>query len=227
MDKEPKYMYNGSPVPRVTEIINKMIHEDYIVIWANKLGYQHKSYQTELKRYADIGTVTHKRIEEILKGAPLNYYESAPVRAFCKWYDIIRIQPEFKLIYSEKELVSRDYGGTLDALMLINGMRILVDFKTSNHITYKYFLQLAAYRKLLREQDGMVIDAAIILQLDKQQPEFEEYILFMNEFGSLMNYYEQAFNTLVSGYNAINKCESLYNEYITVRETLQDAKFSN
>ena len=56
------YNYNNIPVPRVTEILSKTIHEDYIVKWANYLGFKHLNYQDELDKYANIGTITHERI---------------------------------------------------------------------------------------------------------------------------------------------------------------------
>ena len=46
------YNYNNIPVPRVTEILSKTIHEDYIVKWANYLGFKHLNYQDELDKYA-------------------------------------------------------------------------------------------------------------------------------------------------------------------------------
>ena len=56
--------------------------------------------------------------------------------------------------------------------MRINGKIYLIDFKTSNHVTYKYYLQLAAYSKVLREKENINIDGVIILQLNKYQPKY-------------------------------------------------------
>ena len=61
-----KYFYNGQPVPRVTEIISSMLHEEYLMRWANSLGYKHKSYSKERDYAANIGDQTHKIIEQIL-----------------------------------------------------------------------------------------------------------------------------------------------------------------
>ena len=63
-----KYFYNGQPVPRVTEIISEMLHEEYLMKWANSLGYKHKNYNKERESAANIGTETHKIIERFLKG---------------------------------------------------------------------------------------------------------------------------------------------------------------
>ncbi len=47
------------------------------------------------------------------------------------------------------------YAGTLDRIINLNGKRILVDIKTSNAIYDSYWLQLAAYRRLLVEINTM------------------------------------------------------------------------
>ena len=71
------YHYNNIPVPRVTEILSKTIHEDYIVKWANYLGFKHLNYQDELDKYANIGTITHERISQILLGDSLRENDSS------------------------------------------------------------------------------------------------------------------------------------------------------
>ena len=58
-----RYTYNGKNVPRVTEIISKMIHEDAITQWANSLGFKHKSYTKTLNEAAVYGTHAHYGIE--------------------------------------------------------------------------------------------------------------------------------------------------------------------
>ena len=37
-----RYTYNGKNVPRVTEVISKMINEEKIINWANCLGFKNK-----------------------------------------------------------------------------------------------------------------------------------------------------------------------------------------
>ena len=73
-----KYMHNGIYVPRVTEIISKMIHEDYLLYWANSLGFKRKKYKEELELAASKGTLAHSEIEEHLNTAipevPLEKY---------------------------------------------------------------------------------------------------------------------------------------------------------
>jgi len=46
---EGAYVYNGKHVPRVTNILGKTIHEDYLMQWSNSLGFKRKSYSKTLK----------------------------------------------------------------------------------------------------------------------------------------------------------------------------------
>ena len=46
---ENKYFYKGIPVPRTTEILSSMLHEEYLMEWSNYLGrYQRKDYNEYL-----------------------------------------------------------------------------------------------------------------------------------------------------------------------------------
>ena len=60
-----RYFFNGIPVPRTTEILSSMLHEDYLMTWSNNIGlYQKKKYSETLKQAADIGSFTHEAIEK-------------------------------------------------------------------------------------------------------------------------------------------------------------------
>ena len=54
-----EYECNGKPVARVTNIISKMIGEQYLLKWANSLGFKHQSYNAVLSQFAVIGTKVH------------------------------------------------------------------------------------------------------------------------------------------------------------------------
>ena len=216
-----KYTYNGVSVPRVTEVISRMIHEEYLLKWANHLGFKHKSYTVERDYAANIGSMTHSRIEKILKGTyseeqlvlDMNFI---PIQSFRKWWEIVqKYNP--KVLYSEEKFVCQYYGGTLDAVIEIGGKIYLIDFKTSNHVGYKYFLQLAAYRKMLRESTGLELDGVIILQLDKNIPAFEEYIMNFPEYKPFMDHCEETFQRLVEGYYGIQLVEKEFKEYLKSR----------
>ena len=160
---EEKYFFKGNPVPRVTSVISSMIHEEYLIEWANYLGFKHQKYKDVVQQAFDIGTLTHERIEHILHNNDFNDNELIPVQSFWAWYSILKENNDIEVVYTEKQLVCDLYGGTLDAVLKINDKYYLIDFKTSKHVTYKYFLQLAAYRKMLRESENLNLNGVIIL----------------------------------------------------------------
>lgn len=217
--KDTKYFYEGTPVPRVTTVISAMIHEDYLLGWANSLGFKRKSYRNELNKAAYIGSATHHRIEEILHGDTPKDNELFTVQSFLKWYKGLISYNKVKVIYTEKTLVCSLFGGTLDCLLSINDKIYLIDFKTSNHVTYKYFLQLAAYRKMLREVENIEIDGLVILQLDKLEANFEEFAMNITIplHLELINHFEKAFVSLVEGYKNILIAQKYYALYLKER----------
>lgn len=93
--KESKYQFNGKPVPRVTEILSTTMHEDYLMKWANFLGFKHLDYEKELNKAAHEGTKAHNYIEEFFTRedpyAPLSegMMNNQPFLAFHKWWQII------------------------------------------------------------------------------------------------------------------------------------------
>lgn len=167
------YKYNGRIVPRVTEIISGTINEEYLLLWANSLGFRHLKYKEELQKAADIGTIAHSEIEMFFKDGAIG--STASFNAFLRWYEPIK--DKIEIIANEEQLVCQWFGGTYDMLIKIEGRIFLVDFKTSNHISYRYYMQLAAYRYMLYHIKGINIDGTIILQLHKTRPEFKEYVL--------------------------------------------------
>lgn len=204
---------NNISVPRVTEILSKMIHRDTLMYWANSLGFKGLRYRDVLNKAAEVGSIAHAAIEKFLK-EKLETNDNIPFLGFLLWYNIVsqntglHIEP----IYVEHKLVCQWFGGTLDALLRIGNKMYLVDFKTSNHITFNYFLQLAAYRYMLLIVDNINIDGAIVLQLDKDEPGFNEYLLNFanpNHF-AFISHCEETFLSLVYAYYNVYKAESLY-----------------
>lgn len=207
IDDSP-YSYNGIIVPRVTHILSEMIHEDYLMNWANYIGRYKKQNHNDIRdQSAHIGTEVHSAIE---KYTSLNYVETFESEenvsnrlkmknafySFKQWWDIIRMN-DFKIIFQEQPLVCRYYGGTLDMFIMINGLKYLVDFKTSNHFNYKYHLQTAAYRRVLYYEYGIDTDGIIILRLSKDQVYFEEQLLDLRNH-SILEYINQCDRTFMS-----------------------------
>lgn len=210
-DKKSIYVNtNNRKVPRVTQILSKMIHNDGLMYWANSLGFKGIRYRDELNRAVDVGTEAHSCIEKYLK-EKIQTDSNIPFLGFMSWVNIITqdMGLTMDLIYSEHKLVCKWFGGTLDALIDIGGKIYLIDFKTSNHVTFTYFLQLAAYIYMLRREENIYVDGVIVLQLNKKTPEFNEYLLdFSIESHNLfMNNCINTFLSLVYSYYNIYKIE--------------------
>jgi hypothetical protein len=212
------YMYNGIVVPRVTKILQKCIHSDSLMYWANSLGFRHQSYKKTLNAAANIGTCCHNNIDQFIENPAhvmdidnptesINAYNS-----FLKWFTDVCSVAKVDVMFHEKQLVCKYFGGTLDGLYNINGKIYLIDYKTSNHITYKYLLQVAAYRYMLRNELGIEIDGCIILQLSKSDVSYNEYVLNFDNINhlSFINECETAFLSLVFAYYNICNIETKY-----------------
>lgn len=218
-ESESNYTYNGNIVPRVTKILSKCIHSDSLMYWANSLGFKRQSYSKTLEAAANIGHHAHENIDSFLSDDTYEAIENSmpyqsynAYQSFLKWFADVTNIARVKVIFHEKPLTCKYFGGTLDGLYEINGKIYLVDYKTSNHITFKYCLQLAAYRYMLKKELDIEIDGCIILQLAKETVSYNEFVLNFdnpNHF-NFMNDCEMAFLSLVLAYYNINKIENGY-----------------
>lgn len=213
-----EYVSNdGVSVPRVTEILSSSIHEDFLLKWSNSLGFKHISYTKFMKDAADKGTYSHYMIEKFLKNGCMledidtfeipNYYRptvESTFAGFMKWWaDLHVIYKDVELVYSEKKLISNYYGGTCDCVLKLDGKYWLIDFKTSNHVNFKYTLQLAAYRELLKTCENIEISGCIILMLDKTEYTYKEYRIDIDKYEYHRQYMDKAielFDILAIGY---------------------------
>lgn len=204
------YNKDGENVPRVTEILSRMIHSDGLMYWANSLGFKGLRYKEVLNNAANVGTIAHTAIEKFLK-EKIKSNNNIPFLGFMLWYSIITndIGLSIEVIYVEHKLSCKWFGGTLDALLKIGDKVYLVDFKTSNHVTFTYFLQLAAYRFMLKKEENIYIDGVIVLQLDKEEPGFNEFLLefIIPQHRDFMSHCELAFLSLVYAFYNIQKVE--------------------
>ena len=180
--EESEYYYKGHKVPRVTKIIQRCNHNDGLMYWANSLGFKHQSYGRVLNEAANIGTQCHENIDMFLSNndhKPDNIMDEArnAYNSFQKWYHDICNSANVEIVYHEKQLLCNMFGGTIDGLYRINGKNYIIDYKTSNHITYNYCLQIAAYIYMVEASYLRHVDGCIILQLSKLSTGYNEYHL--------------------------------------------------
>ncbi len=132
------------------------------------------AHRKKKEKAADWGTIVHKAIETYIKTKSVpttvivkreNYIllpeHTAAVNNFVIW----ATQNDVKFLESEKGIYSEEWqvGGIVDMVCEYGGKRYVGDVKTSSGIYETYFLQTAAYAKMLMEMglyknfDGMVI----------------------------------------------------------------------
>lgn len=202
------YIYDNRAVPSVTTILSKCIHEDYLMNWANYLGFKRIKYKDRLQEAADMGTDGHNAIENYLRNKVES--ENICLQSFLLWWNMINESNTVEVVDMEHSMVLPYCGGTYDILLKINDRLFLVDLKTSNKLSYKYFIQLAAYRHMLYKLENINIDGCVILQLDKYTPYFVEQALDFT-IESHYDFIEQCaftFISLVLAYYNIYKTEA-------------------
>lgn len=214
------YSNNDRIVPRVTAILSRCIHSDSLVKWANYIGIKHQRYIDILDYSALIGSECHNSIDNFLDSNTKPNIDDIHSEAynaflsFSRWYDDVYSNNTLSVIYHEYTLTCKYFGGTLDGLYEINGKKYLIDYKTSNHVRVNYFLQLAAYRYILRKVKNITIDGAIILQLSKNGIGYNEFILNFDKQDDLqfINDCEIGFLSIVLAYYNIEYLSKTFDE---------------
>ena len=205
------YIYDGKTVPSVTTILSKCIHEDYLLNWANYLGFKRIKYKDRLQEAADMGTDGHNAIEDYLRDKT----ESSNIclQSFLVWWNMLNENNKVEIVDMEHPMVLPYCGGTYDILLKINDKLFLVDLKTSNKLSYKYFIQLAAYRHMLYNLENINLDGCVILQLNKYNPSFEEQALDFTipEHYAFIEQCAFTFISLVLSYYNVYKTETDWN----------------
>jgi len=231
------YEYNGHVVPRTTEILSAMLHEHSLMNWSNHLGlYQRKEYNQYMDLVANIGTYTHKAVEifltcffksnvettekDVLENKmqiPMMIFQSVKngLESFSKWFEAkIEQGNAIGIVALEMPIVCEYFGGTVDCILRMNNEIYLIDFKTSNHVSYKHFLQLSAYRYMLIRNYGITPDKCMILQLSKKEPKYTEYVLDVSNFGESYTFMEQCQQEMISLSQAYKSRQYIENDFM-------------
>lgn len=217
VESRDTYSADGKRVPRVTEVLSAMLHEDSLMSWANGLGWKRISYRAFMREAADKGTYAHMAVEKYLRNGSLDVKKDLQIPndrvletvlscmdGFMDWWKKLHKKyKKIELIYLEETMVHPYFGGTCDCLLKLDGKYWLVDFKTSNHMNYSYTLQLAAYRFLLREMKAIELSGCMVLQMSKTEHSYSEYLLNLEENKEHLDFIvdcENTFLTLVAAY---------------------------
>jgi hypothetical protein len=155
-------------VPSVTTILNAYPKDAGFYQWLKSVGEDADTIRDEAGKR---GSIVHELTEQYDNGEEINFlngsgsinFKLAEWAMFEKYVDFVkRYNPKNDLM--EANYINYDLGfaGTIDRVIEINGKKILMDIKTSNAMHESYWLQLAAYRELLRVNDVRVDEVAIL-----------------------------------------------------------------
>ena len=180
--------------PGVTTVLGKVLAKEALMLWPLNMATNWlkdncldniltELHLEEARRQHTIrsdygkntGSEVHSAIEIFLGGGKVDVSEDAAAayRAFIDWHR--RTKP--KVIGTEEIVYSRELNvaGTFDALLEIDGKRVLADVKTTNisrdapmGIYPENFLQLGAYAYAYREMTGDAIDELMVINASKQ-----------------------------------------------------------
>lgn len=194
---ERGYELDNITWPSVTTILNVLGKGDALLGWAAKCAANYirdnagtvglkvacdlasVKWREARDEAADIGTEIHNLIHKYIKYGKDAAGQMRPevengFLAFLDWEKEHKVQ----WISTELTVCSRvhGYAGTLDAICLFDGRKMLIDFKSSKGFYDGYEMQLAAYRLAAAEQ-GSQTEGCGILRLDKETgaPEWKDY----------------------------------------------------
>lgn len=164
---------DGRYFPSVTTLLEAYPKGFGYFEWLKKVGDDADEIRDEAGRK---GSVIHKLTEEYDLGLEINLLndEGHPICRMSEWamferYVEFRKRFDPQVHEIELNLCSPDlgFGGTLDRVITLNGKKILFDIKTGNAIYNHFWLQQAAYRRLLTEcKPKIKIDDVGILWLN-------------------------------------------------------------
>jgi hypothetical protein len=198
------YELAGVQYPSVTSILSQM-EKPALISWASNCAVDHiaeniKTIQNpsgphvvdhvlrdarQAFRHAGdkakgIGTMVHDAIEQYVKGGKdaIGEVPTEVENSLLAFYDW---EAKNHVVWEESELTlfnTKDgYCGTCDAVATVNGVRYLVDFKTSKAVYDEYRLQLAAYREAYNLMfPDKYLEHVAVLRLDKAtgEPEWRD-----------------------------------------------------
>ena len=164
----------GDRLPSVTTITG--FAKPDLGWWHNKQGLAGIDTSISVPRLADIGTITHGRIEATLTGRTLDESNLDPDVAhqskngyyrFMEWWE----DSGFTTIGNELRLVSErlQVGGTLDIVARRRLRHVLLDVKATNGIHREHKVQVAGgYAPMYHEVTGRRFDEVWIVRVGRE-----------------------------------------------------------
>jgi hypothetical protein len=167
--------YEGYKVPSVTTITSQMIPKHPgIYGWERKLRKAGIDPRTELDRLSKIGTIVHFRILSAISLTKLETpqfpFSEYPAKSdvYAEIAQGIWEELDLPVVNPVVEHTFLDtvnlYCGTYDLLCDINGVRTLIDIKTSKAPNDSHLLQVAAYGRYAGAEEAMVVSVCPFIE---------------------------------------------------------------
>ncbi len=171
------FLKDGTKVPGTTTICSAYKDSGGLIYWAWNQGKQGLDYRETRDKAGDIGTLVHAAIEARLRGEEF-FIPTEGAKAYMAFHQWER-QNKIEILEQEIQLVSEEYkyGGTLDAVGVVDGKHVLLDWKTSKGVYKNYLLQLAAYKQLWNENcpGREITDGVWLVRFSKTDGACEPY----------------------------------------------------
>jgi hypothetical protein len=174
---------------------NQLYTEDELTEILEEARSAHKR---SLNKAGDHGTDTHGLVERwVLECIKINDHADLDseqmshegVVRFAEWVRLNNV----KFLASEMPVHSKKFwtAGTMDIFCEIDGKKTILDIKTSNYVSFKNFVQCAAYALMLEEMTDEKIEMLAIAHLPRSGG-------FNTHFEEDVERYKRAFESLVS-----------------------------
>jgi hypothetical protein len=196
------YTLQGERIPGVTTFTSIIGEPGGLMQWAYAQGKEHQrlvdagepapSHLYDARdQAADAGTIGHELTEDwILHNKPpggvaevsLRFKVSDEIAAQgLQAYEAYRTwerQSKLEIVETEMSLVSREhrFGGTLDAIGILDGQYTILDWKTSNAVYPDHMVQLAMYGVLVKECTDYDLSGGFhLLRMSKEHGDFTHH----------------------------------------------------
>lgn len=165
---------DGGSVPSVTTILQAYPKDAHFFQWLKQVGEEADTIRDEAGRR---GSLVHSLTEKYDAGEEITLltqsgeigYKLSDWAMFERYVDF-RDKHKFEILHNEFNIINQGlgYAGTIDRVIELNGKKYLIDIKTSNAVHEFYWLQLAAYYRLLSAhyQSYHCVDGVAILWLN-------------------------------------------------------------
>ena len=190
------YWHNNVKLVSVTQALGRFKDSKQLIAWAYRQGREHENMRArgiedaptnlydKVQEAANAGTIAHNMIEGDILDTPYTIPEGTEqpviVAAQAAFEAYRRWRTGSKLTITDTELGLKStkhmFGGTLDALGLIDGKTVMIDWKTSNGVYSDYLIQVAAYAMLVEENTGQTMDGGFhLLRVSKTSGSFNHH----------------------------------------------------